>query len=220
MLQDQITLLRANWTKLQACDHDFAQSLLKAAASAKGLSEKQAYWVGKLCERLTAPKLQAIITCARIFSLLDKASAKLKWPKIRIACEGGKHFILARGMNADKAFLKAPNEQSPFGVLKRSGELTITRGGGHKDFHFEPVLKALELFESDPAEAAKVFGQAFSNCCFCWKELTDAESIKRGYGPICAAHWGLPHAAAGKGIHLELSEDDLLALGEDFELED
>lgn len=29
-------------------------------------------------------------------------------------------------------------------------------------------------------------------CCFCWAPLDDARSIVKGYGPVCARHWGLP----------------------------
>lgn len=47
-----------------------------------------------------------------------------------------------------------------------------------------------------------------TNCAFCGKELRDAPSIERGYGPICANKYGMPHgmdpndrAEANKLIH-------------------
>ncbi len=35
-------------------------------------------------------------------------------------------------------------------------------------------------------------GQATGVCQFCGRELTNAESMRRGYGPVCAERWGLP----------------------------
>lgn len=35
-------------------------------------------------------------------------------------------------------------------------------------------------------------------CCFCHKELTQTESVKRGYGPNCASQRGLPYGGQTK----------------------
>lgn len=42
------------------------------------------------------------------------------------------------------------------------------------------------------AEEAAAFGHATNNCVFCARGLTDGRSVEVGYGPTCAAHYGLP----------------------------
>lgn len=42
------------------------------------------------------------------------------------------------------------------------------------------------------AEEAAEFGRTTAHCVFCARELTDGRSVDVGYGPVCAAHNGLP----------------------------
>lgn len=44
---------------------------------------------------------------------------------------------------------------------------------------------------SNPAEAAKAFGQRTGKCCICGRKLTAEDSIDRFIGPICAERMGL-----------------------------
>jgi hypothetical protein len=44
---------------------------------------------------------------------------------------------------------------------------------------------------ADPAAAARAFGQRFTSCSCCGRELTNAKSRELGIGPICAEKWGL-----------------------------
>lgn len=43
---------------------------------------------------------------------------------------------------------------------------------------------------SDPAKAAKAYGQRVGQCSCCGRELTNANSIELGIGPICAGRYG------------------------------
>jgi hypothetical protein len=43
---------------------------------------------------------------------------------------------------------------------------------------------------SDPAQAAIAYGKKFGACSICGRGLTDADSIARGIGPICAEYYG------------------------------
>jgi hypothetical protein len=54
------------------------------------------------------------------------------------------------------------------------------------------VALALNALATDPVQAAKDYGKLTGVCCFCGLKLTDPQSTDRGYGPICAKHWGLP----------------------------
>jgi Family of unknown function (DUF6011) len=43
---------------------------------------------------------------------------------------------------------------------------------------------------NDPLKAALAYGQKWSACAVCGRELTNNESIQRGIGPICAERYG------------------------------
>lgn len=49
-----------------------------------------------------------------------------------------------------------------------------------------------------PVEVAVKQGREQINCCFCGLDLTNKHSREVGYGPICAAKWGLPYGEAGE----------------------
>lgn len=68
-----------------------------------------------------------------------------------------------------------------------------------KDGTFSPSHKAtrnlfirLKMFALDPAGVAAEHGQVTKTCCFCNTPITTAESLKMGYGPVCADNFGLP----------------------------
>ncbi len=54
------------------------------------------------------------------------------------------------------------------------------------------IVAALRAIALDPAKAAQAYGTLTGQCCFCSRDLTDARSIDKGYGPVCADHFGLP----------------------------
>lgn len=56
----------------------------------------------------------------------------------------------------------------------------------------EDVRDLLVRFAADPAGVAAAYGKLTGSCCFCRIELTDERSVLVGYGPICAANYGLP----------------------------
>ena len=48
------------------------------------------------------------------------------------------------------------------------------------------TLKLLCEIAGDPMEAAVRYGRSTGTCCICARELTDADSVAAGIGPICA----------------------------------
>lgn len=46
------------------------------------------------------------------------------------------------------------------------------------------------LIASDPASAAKVYGNKTNRCCVCDRALTNKQSVEEGIGPICAGRVG------------------------------
>lgn len=43
----------------------------------------------------------------------------------------------------------------------------------------------------DPSKASREYGLKTGECCICGRELTKAESVTLGIGPVCKAKWGL-----------------------------
>lgn len=62
------------------------------------------------------------------------------------------------------------------------------------------VLEALNTIAADPAAAAKAYGALMGRCSYCDKALTDEGSVEVGYGPVCAAKYGLPHHPKGTRV--------------------
>lgn len=62
---------------------------------------------------------------------------------------------------------------------------------------FQPTREAaadvparLRIIAADPQAAAIKYGRATGSCGVCGRELTRADSIAAGIGPICASNWG------------------------------
>ena len=53
------------------------------------------------------------------------------------------------------------------------------------------TLKLLCEIAADPLDAAVRYGRSTGTCCACGRELTDADSVAAGIGPICAGNFGL-----------------------------
>lgn len=62
-----------------------------------------------------------------------------------------------------------------------------------KDRLSDDVRMAIESLANDPVAASKAFAQKLGCCIYCGTHLSADESKNRGYGPICANHYGLPY---------------------------
>lgn len=192
-----LAALRASLPRLSERDQAFALSLLHS----KRLSEKQAYWVGELTRRASAPAKRMEVKVADnlsgITSLFAKAGAKLKRPavllstpetgpvRLSVAGPQSKHpgtiNVTTPGSFEDRTWL---------GRIHQDGRLEVSRKG---EAQAEAVGKLLRRFACDPAGVAAEHGRTTGACCFCNRPLSDARSIEVGYGPICAANFSLPH---------------------------
>ncbi len=119
--------------------------------------------------------------------LFDRASAKLKYPKIRFT-----KYQLYRtsGGNYPGAIYVSPLERDSgwYARIEITGLLTLNK------YQPLPGLEAeLQRLASDPTRYAQDYGHTTGNCCFCKKTLTDERSLFAGYGPDCAGHYGLPY---------------------------
>ena len=55
----------------------------------------------------------------------------------------------------------------------------------------QDVADFIKAFNSNPAHVVTTYGHKRGRCCFCVQKLTDERSLKAGFGPVCARHWGL-----------------------------
>ena len=175
----------------------FAQDL----AGKTRLSADQWTWVHKLVldsERPADPvapsaKLDGI---DGLFAIFDEAKSHLKWPKLR--------FQLPE-LDVDLVTIKVAGAAS-----KYDGQIMVTSGSWNdgtnkfygriardgdftkgKDCTDDVVAFLLRLI-ADPVGICADAGKKNGHCCFCYTQLSDDRSLDKGYGPICAKHWGLP----------------------------
>ena len=187
--------------KLSPKDRGFAEQLLGRAMN-RSLTPKQAPWIGKLIERATNPNpdraQQLGPGFAGVVELLDRANAKLKWPRLLFRAGAEDYRLTVAGPMARHPGTINVTDTSKGDDGQRPWYGRITREGRFEprqsldDEKVRAITEALAFLSKDPAGAAKVYGLETGVCCFCGIELTDKRSISAGYGPICADKWGLP----------------------------
>lgn len=186
---------------LSAGDRSFASSLI-SKGGARGLSGPMRYWVFELIKRAeNKDKAPNVVDLAGdfgpVFALFDKASEKLKYPKVRISTDKGEPVV----MNVAGPRSKYPgylnlSDGGPFGAnewygrVSPDGKWEVPR----KDYgeKMVRVAKLLKAFGEDPAGVAEAYGKMSGCCSFCARALSDERSLKVGYGPVCAENYGLP----------------------------
>jgi Family of unknown function (DUF6011) len=186
--------LSANIGFLSMNDQSFAKSLLKS----KSPSAKQADWIVKLATKATTTTADApaALLVPGVFEAFSTASANLKKPKVLIAGEPALRVTVLGSGSKNPGDLAVTDTSKDFEARRYFGRVTKTG-----QFVASPkeadariaVWGSLMAFGADPAGTAAAYGKATGACCFCAKELTDPVSIGWGYGPTCAANWGLPH---------------------------
>lgn len=107
----------------------------------------------------------------------------IKTPRINI--DG---LVISRapdhGKNAGALYITIDGEYH--GKITPEGQLRFAYTADKKK-----VEDALRGISGDPLEYAKAYGRRTGTCCLCNRELTNAESIDLGIGPICMENWGL-----------------------------
>jgi hypothetical protein len=108
--------------------------------------------------------------------------AGLRNPKVRI---GGIIFTLAKAASANAGCLYVKSSDGVYlGKITPAGKLMVSRDCT-KDQEAEVVAIGV-----DPMAAAIAHGKRTGSCAICGRELTNAESVERGIGPICAEKFG------------------------------
>lgn len=123
----------------------------------------------------------AAIDASKISAAFAAAfSNGIKRPKVRL---GGFTFSRApdHGKNAGSIYVKRGED-----YLGK-----VTGGQFHGTRECDDAAKAsIVTIAADPALAAKAYGLRTGSCSCCGRELTNADSIALGIGPICAERFG------------------------------
>lgn len=142
-----------------------------------------------------------------VVELLHSAKDHIKWPKIRLE----NNYVLSIAGNNAK-FPKSVNitDDKPYGYNVWFGRIFLN-GQFQPAKHLaandvKKLLCELDLFVQNPAEYAKGYGQLTNNCMYCGRQLTNPQSVAVGYGPICAAHYGLPYGELEQKIAEDMSQ--------------
>lgn len=175
-------------------DVTFASSLVNQASSSRGLSDKQWYWVCRLADAITkrVESKPVVGDMGRVYKLFDTARQHLRFPKIHLTTKSGRTL---------KLYVSTVRSRVPDTVNVVDSVRDIWYGRVHKDGSWESgnapadevnsVAETLAEFAANPEEIAARSGHLSGNCCFCNRALTDERSTSVGYGPVCAAKWGL-----------------------------
>lgn len=170
------------------------------------LSGKQWWWVRDLAERAAAKRAPVVRETVEIgemkgvIRLFDKVAEHLKKPAIVLAYRVG---------TAEDAPVELIRLKPASATSKVPGSINVYReqdgawlGRVLRTGKFELAFKlkaaaqeatpALTAFAADPVTGAKESAKLTGRCCFCHTALKRDESTDVGYGPICAARYGLP----------------------------
>lgn len=137
------------------------------------------------------------VNVAPLVAFLSDAKARgLRYPKVRFAAPGGGELKLSLAGEASRnaGAVNVVLNGEWLGCVRPDGELR-GRLSSRAD-----VLTALDALQRNPAAGAQAYARLTSTCSFCGKMLTDLGSIEVGYGPVCAASYGLPHQPRGSQV--------------------
>ena len=185
-------------------DRSFMSDLIngKYGYRARGyLSDNQLKWVDVLYKRAlgvepekAAP--ESVGDLAKLVEFFTDALANLKYPKIKLELNGYPLKLHLAGPNSKYKGSIMITDGGPYGsnkwygAVSPSGEWTPSKQV--TDELRSIISRTLGAFSKDPKHAAMTYGHLSSSCCFCNKKLDTKESVKAGYGPVCADKWGLP----------------------------
>lgn len=179
---DTIEALKAKVPSM--ADPEFAKSLIAQWERKGYLSDRQMWWAKKLAGAQAQTKLSGSL--APLVALFTKARAHLKAPRVVIEIGGETYgFSLAKESSPNAGHLYVKRGSEYLGKVTPGGEFKRVFACSDAD------VEAVDAFSADPAGLAAKHGQLRGKCCFCNRGLKDERSTAVGYGPDCAAHYGL-----------------------------
>ena len=199
---DSATSLKDSLDRLSDYDRRFAEALLAQLDERGHLSTKQWYWVETLaqrCARREEFESVADVTARSdafpgLVSLFATAKeSKLKRPRITLTTETGTVRLSVAGDRSKTPGAINITDGGSFGENTWYGRVFPEDGRFQRGRNCtDEVVDLLRRLDSDPQQFVGEHGKRTGVCCFCAQALTDERSVAVGYGPICAAKYGLP----------------------------
>lgn len=199
--------------KLEESNRGFCRSLIQHYGKYGRLSEKQAVYMIKFYNQLvmsdsnsgSAGQVSTISwDTSQLFELFNTGATHLKFPKLSIPIDADRKLSI---------YIRVYSNPGNLGI-KLNGIIVADISHVTGDVIWKtdiPNKTKLDikhaLDKEDLAKSLMATGIKFSHCCFCGQEITTAESLYAGYGPICAEHWGLPWGETGEVGAGKLSDD-------------
>jgi len=178
----------------------FVSSLLEARKKYGSWTQKQDFWARvKYADALglTAPytfvqKNRDLTGYGPILEQMQKAGTSLQDPKIHLLMSDGQPLTLSLNKVQGKVVLtngKHGYDSKWYGYVVQGGDLIVSN-------KIDPDRKAkvialMKSYLKDPVGTVASYGSATGTCSFCHKTLTDPQSVAAGFGPVCAAKYGL-----------------------------
>ena len=180
----------AEWQWIEANPaFGFATSMRHAIERWGSLTENQMAAVRRCMEsakrraedRTTREQNAPTVNADPLMAAFDHAKAKgLKYPKMRF-----------EGFSISPAPMTGKNAGA---LYVKNGEAYLGKIAEGRFFHSrdcnDATMTAVIRVMQNPAEEAIAYGIRTGNCSICGLLLTNAKSIARGIGPICAAKYG------------------------------
>ena len=180
--------LKAKLAKGDFKNPDFARKM----AFAKTLTPAKRFWLHKLASDnpVVSRDPLAEIDDTEIRRLLTTAQAHLEHPAIVVPCSGQEVKLSLAGpasKHAGSVFITSTRFRGPYYGRITSGGLFPGRD------QLPGLVELLETVACDPVGVLAEIGRTTGRCCYCKRKLDDPRSLAVGYGPTCAANYGLPY---------------------------
>ena len=169
--------------------NSFAADLLRQWTTKGDLSERQIEAANRMLAKVAATKAKreeakadaVVVDLSIIREMFEKVHASgYKRPTYRAA-----GVVISRapdnGKNAGHLYVKQSDDYQ--GKITPDGRFLPVRAADTS------VAALLQTIAADPKGEAVRHGAKTGNCSCCGRELTKAESVEAGIGPICAERW-------------------------------
>lgn len=181
------------WVVSNMTRFDFASSMMIAFRQYGSWTDNQLAAIRKCiakdevrAQEKAARKPDAQVAGAGLARMVQAFAAAtksgLRNPKFRV---GNYTFSPAKSGSANAGCIYAKRDGIYVGRITPQGGYFASRDGTPED------RARIEAICADPLAAAVLHGQQTGRCSCCGLELTNAESIRLGIGPICRGKWGL-----------------------------
>ena len=144
----------------------------------------------------------------RLVEIMQMAGENINYPRMRFQIGEQKVvFALAGQKSTNRGGINITDGRPYgsnlfFGKISSTGSVKWSKPANVDNMGYK-IEGLIRNFAENPAGVAKLYGTQTGSCMFCGLTLTDPQSVAVGYGPVCAANYGLPHG----NIDAEVAQD-------------